>query len=109
MHSLISSIGRIQFALLAAAALALLFLSSPALADVLFGSSFTVHSTNVAYTDINLLTPSSTVSGNLLLANISVKGGSEAVVDQVPYGWTLIRRTDNDAQVSLITVRHQSF
>src|SRR4051812_1036994 len=81
----------------------IILIASLALADGAFGTYFGAHSVDVTYTEINLLTPSSTVSGNLLLANITVNGGNEAVVTQVPYGWTQIRRTDNDVNVSLIT------
>jgi hypothetical protein len=46
--------------------------------------------------------PASVATGDLLIANIAINGGSPANVS-APSGWTQILRTDNDTNVSLIS------
>jgi len=80
-------------------ALGLLF-SSFALANILSGSSTTNVSNDVAYTALSLSKPSTAVAGDVLLANVSVNGGSPAVIT-APTGWVSIARTDNDTNISV--------
>jgi hypothetical protein len=49
--------------------------------------------------------PTSTVSGDFLIAGITVAGGTGTTVSP-PAGWTLIQRTDNATNVSLLTYYH---
>jgi hypothetical protein len=49
--------------------------------------------------------PGGTASGDFLVAAFSVSGGTSATVSAVPAGWTLIRRTDNGTNVSVLTYR----
>lgn len=72
-----------------------------ALANITVGAATTHTSQQVTITNINVPTP--TVSaGDLMLANITVNGGTSALVTP-PTGWTLIQRTDNDVNVSMLT------
>lgn len=73
---------------------------SIALADIVSGSSTTGTSNNVTLTQLTLSKPSDAQSGDLLLANVSVDGGSPAAIT-APTGWTLIGRTDNDTDISI--------
>src|SRR5262249_26338176 len=42
-------------------------------------------------------------AGDVMIASMTVKGGSAAVLVTVPTGWTQIARADNDTNVSLIS------
>jgi hypothetical protein len=99
----IATFDSVRFVLLSVAFSAVILLGSSALADAVFGSYFAAHSNDVTYTEISLLTPSSTVSGNFLLANLTFNGGSEVAVTDVPYGWTLVERTNNDVNVTMLS------
>jgi len=95
---------RMRFRFITIIAVAVVFLTiTIAIADATFATYSSAHSNDVTYTEVNLSTPSSTASGDLLLANIAVRGGSEAVITEIPYGWTQIRRTDNDVHISVIS------
>ena len=60
-------------------------------------------STGAATLVIN--TPTSTASGDFLMAGITVTGGSGAGL-AAPSGWTLIQRTNNSTNVALFTYYH---
>ena len=47
--------------------------------------------------------PTSTATGDLLVAGITVDGGSATSVTAPDAGWTQIRRTDNDTNVSVVS------
>lgn len=53
--------------------------------------------------DLTITKPSSTVSGDFLIAGITINGGDEVDVTSVPSGWTLIERTDNDDDLMFAT------
>lgn len=80
----------------------IVFAGSAAMAAIISGASSVASSSQVTYTQLTVGAPTSTVAGNLLLANIAVNGGSSAVVTK-PTGWNEISRTDNDVNVSLIS------
>ncbi len=73
-----------------------------ALADIVRGISNTAVSEDVAYTTVTLTKPSGSTVGDFLLASISVNGGSPAEIT-APSGWTLITRTDNDTNISILS------
>jgi hypothetical protein len=73
-----------------------------ALAGIISGNSSTHSSVHATYTLLTINLPSSVVSGDLLLANIDVNGGTPANVT-APSGWTQILRTDNDTNMSMIS------
>lgn len=75
---------------------------SVALADITSGLSTTSVSSNVTYTLITLAEPSDALAGDVLLSNISINGGTSAMVTP-PSGWNLIARTDNDTNVRLVS------
>jgi hypothetical protein len=77
-------------------------IASIAAAAITFVSYSHATSNDVTITDVTVGMPASTVAGNLLLANISVNGGSQATVT-APSGWTQILSTDNDTNVSTIS------
>ncbi|MFZ2719298.1 MAG: hypothetical protein WAZ27_00320 [Minisyncoccia bacterium] len=72
------------------------------LADIISGSSAVGNSSSVTITQIAVAKPVSTVEDDVLIAGIAVNGGSPANVTPPP-GWNLISRTDNDADVSIIS------
>lgn len=72
-----------------------------AVAAIVSGTPTTNHSTDVTITQLTLSTPT-VATGDLMLANISVNGGSAATVT-APAGWTQILRTDNDTNVSILS------
>ncbi len=71
-----------------------------ALADIVSGLSTTNVSNDVVLTQLPLSKPASTAVGDILLANVSVNGGSPAGIT-APTGWVFIVRSDNDANVSV--------
>jgi hypothetical protein len=75
--------------------------ASVALADIVSGTPTTNHSTDVTITQLTLSKPT-VATGDLMLANVSVNGGSAAII-AAPTGWTQILRTDNDTNVSLVS------
>ena len=83
-------------------AVSVLFIASVTAAAISFVSYSSANSNDVTVTEVTVNPPSSVVAGNLLLANISVNGGSQANVS-APSGWTQILRTDNDSSVSIIS------
>jgi hypothetical protein len=93
---------RAQYTLTILLALTILSVSAVALADIISGSSSTGGSLNVTITKLTLHKPASVVQGDLMLASIAVNGGSPANIT-APSGWTLILRTDNDTDVSVIS------
>ncbi len=76
-----------------------------ALAAVVAGTSVTGQSTDITYTQLSLAKPTDAVTGDLLLAAVSIKNGSTGVIT-APSGWTLINRTDNSTNVGLATYYH---
>lgn len=83
-------------------ALSTLFFGTIALADIVLGSSTTNISTDITLTQVSLTKPPSTASGDLLLASISVNGGSSVSITP-PTGWTLIKRADNETNIGVAT------
>jgi hypothetical protein len=77
-------------------------LGSVALANIISGNVSTSSSAHATYTLLTINVPASVVSGDLLLANIDVNGGTPANVTP-PTGWTQILRTDNDTDISMIS------
>ncbi len=69
-------------------------------ANVITGQSTTNTSQDVAYTQLALNKPHDSLIGDLLLANISVNGGSPATIT-APTGWSLIGRTNNDTNIAI--------
>lgn len=49
---------------------------------------------------ITVTTPPGTLAGHLMVAQISVRGGTDQIITP-PAGWTLIRRTNNSNRVAL--------
>jgi hypothetical protein len=84
------------------ALLSVALFASAAVAAVSVGLSTTGVSQNVSYTQLPINTPSGVVANDVLIATLAVNGGSQTTVTP-PNGWNLIARTDNDANVSLIT------
>lgn len=78
----------------------ILLFSASALADIVSGASTTNTSNDVSLTQLTLDTPSGVVSGDFLLASVSVNGGTSAGIT-APQGWTLITRTNNDTNVGI--------
>jgi hypothetical protein len=79
-----------------------LFLVVPVVfADIISGVPSTGHSTDVTITQLTLAKPT-VATGDLMLANVSVNGGSAATIT-APAGWTQILRTDNDTNLSLVS------
>lgn len=76
-----------------------------ALAAVVAETSVTGQSTDITYTQLSLAKPTDAVTGDLLLAAISIKNGSTGVIT-APSGWTLINRADNSTNVGLATYYH---
>lgn len=89
------SLGVLSFAIIGT-----LIFGTIALADIISGLSTTNISNDVMVTQLTLSNPSDTTIGDLLLANVSVNGGSPAVITP-PSGWTPIARADNDTNVSI--------
>ena len=63
-------------------------------AAVVFGS-FATADNGGATTSVNVAKPTSTVSGDFLLAQILYQNGTSVATLTPPSGWTLVRRTDN--------------
>jgi hypothetical protein len=83
-------------------AVSVLLIASVTLADIAFGSFSSANSNDVTVTQVTVAKPSSVATGDLLLANIAINGGSQATTT-APSGWTQILRTDNDTAVSIPT------
>ena len=79
-----------------------LSVAAVALAAIVSGTSTSNASTQVTVTQLKLNRPSVS-AGDLMLASVAINGGSSAVVDAYPSGWTEVKRTDNDTNVTLIT------
>src|SRR5438046_695849 len=87
--------------LISVAVVSVFAFASVVFANITVGTATTHASNQVTITNITVSTP--TVSaGDLMVANITVNGGTSAIVTP-PSGWTLIKRTDNDVSVSLLT------
>ena len=74
-----------------------------ALADIISGNVSVASSSQVTITRLTVGTPTSTVAGDVLIANIAINKGNAADVLSVPSGWNQIARTDNDANVSIVS------
>ena len=85
-------------------------------ASLVFGSLVPLASASISYgsvssgansssgaTTLVLNKPSSTASGDFLLAGISFHGGDDVTLITAPSGWTLVERTDNDDKVGIAT------
>lgn len=57
----------------------------------------------VNVTAISPVQPASIFEGDLLVAQIAVRDGTDIVFDQVPSGWTLIRRTNSTDRIAMAT------
>lgn len=79
-----------------------LFFTSVAVADIISGLSTTGISSDVTYTQLTLDEPDGVLTGDLLLANISVNGGAPAIVTP-PSGWTLIAKSSNDTNIGIVS------
>src|SRR5262249_24073480 len=101
MHTSVVRFVRAHYSLLFIFALTSLLVTSVALADIVSGSSTTNKSNDVTITELTLSVPSVS-AGDFLLANVTVNGGSSAVIT-APSRWTQILRTDNDSSVSVIS------
>ncbi|MEK7628059.1 MAG: SdrD B-like domain-containing protein [Patescibacteria group bacterium] len=79
--------------------------TSVVLAAISFGSvaSAANESSPGSTDDITITKPASTVSGDFLVAGITINGGDEVDINSVPSDWVLIERTDNDDDVMLAT------
>lgn len=53
--------------------------------------------------ELEITKPSGTVSGDFLIAGITINGGTEVNINTVPSGWVLIERTDNDDDLMFVT------
>jgi hypothetical protein len=89
-----------QRGLVSLAAVGIFLITSTAIANISTGNSNTNISSDVSFSLVSLNKPSDAVVGDLLLAGISVNGGSAAGI-AAPSGWTLVNRTDNDTNVSV--------
>jgi hypothetical protein len=69
-----------------------------------FGAATTAANSSSGATTLVINRPSSTSAGHLLLAGISVAGGSNVTITP-PSGWTLVRRTNNSTSVGVATYR----
>ncbi|HYF13257.1 MAG TPA: hypothetical protein VD928_03100, partial [Candidatus Paceibacterota bacterium] len=77
---------------------------SVVIADISVGNSRTNVSNDVIYSEVTLTKPSGVVSGDLLLASISINGGQPTTATTThPSGWTLLAKTDNDTHVGILT------
>jgi len=91
-------------AVLGALAVGTLCMGTAVLAAITPESVFkTAASNQVASTTLSIEKPSSVSTGKLMIATIAIHGGSAATISAVPSGWTQIGRTDNDANISLVT------
>jgi hypothetical protein len=81
---------------------AVLSFGAVAFAAITSGTRTAAASSQVADTTVTINKPSVS-TGNLMLATIAVKGGSAAVLDSAPTGWTLIASTTNDTNVTLLS------
>jgi hypothetical protein len=76
--------------------------STIALAAIVSGNSTTAQSMNVTITQLTIGRPATSTVGDLLLAAVATKDGSNSTVTP-PAGWNLILRTDNATHVSILT------
>src|SRR5215470_15599948 len=84
--------------------IASLCMATAAFAAIVPESVFkTAASNQVASTTLSIEKPSSVSTDKLMLATIAIHGGSSATISAAPSGWTQIARTDNDANISLVT------
>jgi hypothetical protein len=79
-----------------------LSISAAAFAAITSGTRTAAASTQVTYTEVAVSKPSVS-SGDLMLALVAVNGGSSAVLNSAPSGWTLIASTTNDTNVTLLS------
>ncbi len=79
------------FAFLGALLSALLLLSTPVAAITFVGATGVVSSTN---TSLSFSAPAGTAAGDLMLVQLSVRGGTATTLT-APSGWTLLRRDNN--------------
>ncbi len=82
--------------------LAGLFFASVAVAAIVAGSSSTNVSNIVSYTQLSLSQPAGVVTGDLLLANVTVNSGASTPIT-APSGWTLIKQTSNGNDITVAT------
>lgn len=99
MRTFINS--RTRFVVTVSLASIVLLSASIALAAITFVDKRTAHSVDVIITQVTIARPSVS-SGNLMIAVLAVNGGAAATTTP-PSGWTLVSRTDNDVNVSLLT------
>ncbi len=76
--------------------------ASPAFAAIAFGSVATTSTVGSAGPTLVISKPSSTASGDFLIAGIQYQGGTGETIT-APSGWTLIERTDNGTSFGLAT------
>lgn len=75
--------------------------SGIATAAIMNGSYTTAASVKIRETRVVLQKPDTHV-GNVLLAALAILGGDSEIV-HAPAGWSLIRRSDNDSDITLLT------
>ncbi len=73
-----------------------------AVADILSGTASVGSSSNITLTQLPISKPATVAIGDLMLASIALRDGSESTVTP-PDGWTLIQRTDNGTDVGIVT------
>lgn len=79
-----------------------LLVGGVAIADIISGLSTTNSSSNVTITNLTLTKPADVVVGNFMLAAIAVRDGDTVSVT-APQGWTQILRTDNAADIGIVS------
>ncbi len=67
-----------------------------------YAASTSASNAGTGTTTLVINRPTGTASGHVLVAGITVAGGTGVTVTP-PAGWTLVRRTDNSTNVSLVT------
>jgi hypothetical protein len=74
--------------------------SAPAIAGSTTANVQSASNASAGATSLVINKPTSTASGNLLVAGISYSGGSNTTITP-PTGWNLIRRTDNSTNIGM--------
>ncbi len=82
--------------------LGLLLFATAAAAAIVSGTSTTAKSADITLTQISINKPADAAAGDILVAAISVSGGSATAITP-PTGWALILRTDSSDDVSLVS------
>ena len=78
------------------------FITAVAFASIGVFTTFTTASSVQVHATTLTISKPTTTPGDLMIAAIAIHGGSAATTT-APSGWTLIKRTDNDANLALIS------